>query len=118
MSFPRRRTVGTCIGLLVGAWMFGCAGANGVAGPPTSNRQACERYADHLNELSECVGLVYDPNNLCEGADLVPADLIPTYDCLRANTRCDDGQPVLDAQKCQLPLVALEPPVPAKEAGP
>jgi hypothetical protein len=102
-------------GFVVGAFVLGCTGGRSPFEPPSTNRQACEAYADHLNGLLPCVGLVYDSDNLCEGTDLVSADLTPTYDCLRANTRCEGDEAVLETENCPLPLVALEGPVAATE---
>lgn len=114
MALPRPRAGWMVGGVAVVALILGCSG--GVpTGKPTSNHQACERYSDHLNSLSPCVGLIYDSDNLCEGIDLVPVDLIPTYDCLVANTRCEGDQPILDTQSCQLPLVTLDGPVAVTE---
>ena len=116
MSFPRpltrwRPRPGWTAGLVVVAALLGCAGTGPRSPSAATNRQACERYADHLNGLSACVGLVYDTDNLCEGTDLVPVDMVATYACLQAHTRCEGNRPILEADQCQLPLVALDGPV-------
>jgi hypothetical protein len=79
----------------------------------SENRAACVRYVDHMNELSECLGLVYDASNLCPGVDAEPVDMTPFYDCLVAHSSCEGGQPRLDVDGCEAPvsgLVAQRPP--------
>lgn len=108
MSFPRPRSR-SWAGLVVALAGLGCSGIPSSGSPP--NRLACERYADHLNGLFGCVGLVYDSENLCEGTDLVAVDLVPAYQCLTENTRCNGDTVVLEADRCTLPLVSLDAPV-------
>ena len=114
MSFPRppigRPRPRSWAGLLIALAGLGCSGMPMSAAPPP-NREACERYAEHLNGLFDCVGLVYDSDNLCEGTDLVAVDLVPTYACLTEHTRCNGATVVLEADRCTLPLVALEEPI-------
>lgn len=97
-----------------GALLFAAAAAlacaTGGGGPTSStNRDACERYAEHLNTLAPCVGLIYDPDNWCEGADQLPVDMTSYYDCLRTNATCEGTAAKIASDQCTPPLVQLLP---------
>jgi hypothetical protein len=98
--------VRTGVLLLLLGWGLACA--TGPATPQAKgNREACRRYAEHLNELSPCVGLTYDPDNWCEGTDQLTVDMTPYYDCLLANSACEGTTPRLEVEQCTPPLVLL-----------
>jgi hypothetical protein len=100
------RTVGIALALAVLG--LGLACTSGPATPQAKgNRAACHRYAEHLNELSPCVGLTYDPDNWCEGADQLAVDMTAYYDCLLANSACEGTTARLEVGQCTPPLVLL-----------
>jgi len=88
--------------LAVVAWSLACSGPMDpqVAG----NIEACERYVDHMNSL-DCMDLTYDRDEMCEGAALSPADMVPYYDCARENARCEGDKKVIDIASCRQPMM-------------
>ena len=82
-------------------------------GPSTpegqANQAACERYVQTINALGACVEVTYDPSNLCEGSDALPAEMAAYYDCLRTTSHCE-GSDAKIGEGCTPPLVALAPP--------
>jgi hypothetical protein len=95
---------------VVGVALAGLACALGPSTPEgKANRAACEAYVEKVNSLGSCVEVSYDPSNLCEGADALPAEMAAYYDCLRTSSRCD-GADAKIGEGCTAPLVALVPP--------
>lgn len=101
----------------MGLVSLACASGPAPTATGAGNAAACLRYANHLNELSECVGLVYDPSNLCIGAELAEVDMTAYYACLVDGTRCDASGPVLHGDDCKPPLVAIAAGPDAASAG-
>jgi len=91
------------VSLVVLAFSVGVALA---CGGPTErgNREACLDYVDHMNSL-DCMELSYDRQEMCEGAELSPADMVPYYDCAREQARCEEGQQVVDIASCRQPMM-------------
>jgi hypothetical protein len=73
----------------------------------SDNRAACYRYVEHMNGLSECLGLTYDASNLCQEVDVAPVDMAPFYDCLVAHSRCEGDEAKLELEQCQAPVLGL-----------
>jgi hypothetical protein len=90
-----------CLGVTAG-WLLACTGAGGGEGG--DNASACERYVEHMNEL-DCMTLTYDADEVCAGASLSPADMVPYWECARANARCDGDTPVIDIAQCRQPIM-------------
>lgn len=86
-------------------FLLACTGAFPLGA--SDNRAACARYVEHMNGLSECLGLVYDASNLCQEVDAAPVDMAPFYDCLVEHSSCDGGVAKLDLDACQAPVMEL-----------
>jgi len=82
--------------------VLACAGTEPSEG--AGNEDACRRYVDHMNGL-DCVQLTYDADETCAGAGLSPADMVPYWDCARANARCEGETPVIEIAQCRQPMM-------------
>ena len=74
---------------------------------PSGNRDACERYVEHMNGLDACLGLTYEASNLCQEVDATPVDMAPFYDCLVAHSSCAGSDASLDLEQCEAPVLDL-----------
>ena len=90
-------------GVAIGAVLLGTLACTGAVGGNAANRDACERYVAHMNTLTPCMGVHYDPDNLCSSVHQTTVDMTGYYDCLRQNSSCDGVEPVLDLDGCMPP---------------
>jgi hypothetical protein len=83
---------------LIAGWSLAC----GLTGTPEqrANRDACEAYVDHMNGLTTCLGVSYDVDNICAGANDEPPAMREYYDCLRENSSCDGLDARLELDSC------------------
>jgi len=100
--FARRRSLVAASVVAAVAWSLACSGA--ASEHADGNVEACHRYVDHMNSL-DCMDLTYDRDEMCQGAELSPADMVPYYDCARENARCEEGQKVIDIAACRQPVM-------------
>ncbi len=91
---------------------LGCGWSESTTGN-RANREACEAYVAHMNELTPCMGVTYDVDNMCAGADQTPVDMASYYDCLRTNSSCNGLEPSLSLDVCQQPTLDRGEPVTA-----
>ncbi|MEO0603710.1 MAG: hypothetical protein AAF211_19890 [Myxococcota bacterium] len=85
----------------------GCDLLTELASPDDAgNTKLCRDYVAHMNALEPCLGLRYDADNFCDGAENQRADLGPFYACLVANTSCNGGEPTMTIDGCAPPVAA------------
>ncbi|HHO49379.1 MAG TPA: hypothetical protein ENK18_00545 [Deltaproteobacteria bacterium] len=96
------------LGLL---WAPGC-GLRGLFGGSRgegsqTNRVACESYVAHMNTLTPCMGVSYEVDNFCAGANASSVDMVPYYRCLQENSSCDGTEPVYNFDDCEPPTEVM-----------
>ncbi|MCA9492854.1 MAG: hypothetical protein KC621_23140 [Myxococcales bacterium] len=89
---------------------LGCSGTFSSAPEPVLDhrRSACEAWVAHVNGLEGCLHVTYDADNLCQGVDEQPDEIVVWFQCLADHSSCDGGEPRFDPDSCPPPVRLAE----------
>ncbi len=88
---------------LVGLLGLGCSGSI-AALTPGEQRKACEAWVDRVNDLEGCLHVRYDADNLCQGVEDQPPEIVGWFRCLEEHARCEGDSPQFQPEACPAPV--------------
>jgi hypothetical protein len=102
-----RRRASVLVLALVGLLGLGCSGSIASLSPG-EQRVACEAWVKQVNGLEGCLHVRYEADNLCEGVEHQPIEIVGWFRCLEEHARCDGDTPVFEPEACPVPVRKAE----------